>query len=104
MGKLIILFTYLALRALVAEHLVTIKEGVRDLTHHNVIPGTRINTDFEELLDLIPISGKSELEEFDLWLNQDGKLKILKRYLGSLGGNWLFKICPCTELLLQAPE
>ncbi|CAG7729990.1 unnamed protein product, partial [Allacma fusca] len=77
------------LRTLLAENLVHLREGVRDLTQQNIVPaspGPLSRLNFEVFLSKLPLKSIEEFDDFENWAHDEGHYRILKRYFGSLGG------------------
>ncbi|CAG7729067.1 unnamed protein product [Allacma fusca] len=81
------------IRNTVVEHLVTIKEGLREI--RQVAPSSSCTYDqsiLAELLKLISLKNKEELEHFCLWSAQDQNAKVVKNYLRAVGGTTVGKV------------
>ncbi|CAG7643236.1 unnamed protein product [Allacma fusca] len=93
------------IRGLVAEHLVKLKEEVREIRHSEPSPSSNTNQIIlGQLINFIPVPNIVALAEFCKFLVHEENLKLLKSYLGSVGGSSVGEVTRCILMKLFQRE
>ncbi|CAG7717807.1 unnamed protein product [Allacma fusca] len=93
------------IRGMVAEHLVKIKEGIREIQNFNpATTSSKSQSIYTDLISRILIDDKEKLANFSSWIDCADNLLVLKSYLGSVGGSSVGNVTRCILMKLIGRE